>query len=260
MKIEPSTPTLSIAATSSSPVAWGGQLGTLCQGRFGVFASYAWTCESMIMRDLLAEGKREGLDARIEELDLELAIGNRARLTDELVETLRGHAAVALRVGVGSMCCLGRLAIDQHAEANRGSRPGRSHDQIYVPRVKAVHDAPVCFLQDDGVAPRRPVSGGRPLVEAQASGCGVHAAVRLVIAEVGFRGLEARPIRRDLKAGAVRGSEIARHAGGARLGEELLDHSFRGFVFAFPKMAVAHAALAVEEVDGGPGVVRERAP
>ena len=39
MKIAPSTPTLSIAATISSPVAEGGQFGTLCQGRFGVFAS-----------------------------------------------------------------------------------------------------------------------------------------------------------------------------------------------------------------------------
>src|SRR4026208_160395 len=48
MKIAPSTPTLSIAATISSPVTWGGQFGTLCQGRLGVFASYAWTCESMM--------------------------------------------------------------------------------------------------------------------------------------------------------------------------------------------------------------------
>jgi hypothetical protein len=39
MKIAPSTPTLSIAATISSPVMWSGQFGTLCQGRFSVFAS-----------------------------------------------------------------------------------------------------------------------------------------------------------------------------------------------------------------------------
>ena len=39
MKIAPSTPTLSIAATISSPVTWAGQFGTVCQGRFGVFAS-----------------------------------------------------------------------------------------------------------------------------------------------------------------------------------------------------------------------------
>ena len=39
MKIAPSTPTLSIAATISSPVTWAGQFGTLCQGRCAVFAS-----------------------------------------------------------------------------------------------------------------------------------------------------------------------------------------------------------------------------
>ena len=39
MKIAPSTPTLSIAATISSPVTCSGQFGTVCQGRFGVFAS-----------------------------------------------------------------------------------------------------------------------------------------------------------------------------------------------------------------------------
>src|ERR1700722_4748050 len=49
MKIAPSTPTLSIAATISSPVTWSGQFGTLCQGRFGVFASYTWTWESIIV-------------------------------------------------------------------------------------------------------------------------------------------------------------------------------------------------------------------
>src|ERR1700758_5248540 len=49
MKIAPSTPTLSIAATISPPVTWSGQFGTLCQGRFGVFASYTWTWESMMV-------------------------------------------------------------------------------------------------------------------------------------------------------------------------------------------------------------------
>src|SRR5262249_55717048 len=53
MKIAPSTPTSSIAATISSPVTCSGQFGTLCQGRFGVFASYTWTWESMIVIGML---------------------------------------------------------------------------------------------------------------------------------------------------------------------------------------------------------------
>src|SRR5262245_32494143 len=49
MKIAPSTRRRSIAATISSPVTCSGQFGTVCQGRLGVFASYAWTWESMIV-------------------------------------------------------------------------------------------------------------------------------------------------------------------------------------------------------------------
>src|SRR5919198_746498 len=47
-KMAPSTPTLSIPATISSPVTCSGQFGTLCQGRCGVLASYAWTWASIM--------------------------------------------------------------------------------------------------------------------------------------------------------------------------------------------------------------------
>src|SRR4051812_23523684 len=77
MKIAPSTPTLSIAATISSPVTWGGQFGTLCQGRLGVFASYAWTCESMRgMSDNLPQPCLEGCDVH----DVRRAYCDRARV------------------------------------------------------------------------------------------------------------------------------------------------------------------------------------
>jgi hypothetical protein len=45
MKFAPSTPTVSIAAAISSPVTCGGQLGTLCHGRFDVSVSEAWAWE-----------------------------------------------------------------------------------------------------------------------------------------------------------------------------------------------------------------------
>src|SRR5947208_10885081 len=65
MKMAPSTPTLSIAATISSPVTWGGQFGTLCQGRFGVFASYTWTWESMIVMGRSSYGTRVWLSRQV---------------------------------------------------------------------------------------------------------------------------------------------------------------------------------------------------
>ena len=43
-----------------------------------------------------AERERKGLHARVEKLDLELAIGDGLRLADQLVQPLLGHCAVAL--------------------------------------------------------------------------------------------------------------------------------------------------------------------
>src|SRR5207302_9719760 len=63
----------------------------------------------------LAEGKVEGLRARIEKLDGELAIGNRLRLPDQLVSPLLGHGAVAELIDIGAVRGSRRLAIDEHA-------------------------------------------------------------------------------------------------------------------------------------------------
>src|SRR5438105_1929153 len=49
-----------------------------------------------------AEGERKSLHACIEKLDLELAISNVPRLSDQLIQPLVGHRAVALLVNVTS--------------------------------------------------------------------------------------------------------------------------------------------------------------
>src|SRR5271156_1398955 len=79
MKIAPSTPTLSIAATISSPLTCGGQFGTLCQGRFGVFASYTWTWESIIVIGKLLYALRvwQSQQARVQRAEVQ---GARRRL------------------------------------------------------------------------------------------------------------------------------------------------------------------------------------
>ena len=86
------------------------------------------------MRTMLAEGPKsplaececEGLHARIEKLDFELAIGDGLRLPDQLVQPLFGHHAVALLVDVNSVSRARRLPIDQHAKSRRTflARPG----------------------------------------------------------------------------------------------------------------------------------------
>ena len=68
-----------------------------------------------------AERERERFHAGIEELDLELSIGDRSRLSNQLIQALLGDRAVALVVDVTSMACARRLSIDQHSKRNGSS-------------------------------------------------------------------------------------------------------------------------------------------
>src|SRR5690349_2041671 len=69
-----------------------------------------------------AERKRIRLYTRIEELDLEQTIRDGHRLSDQLIEPLFGHGAVALIVHVTAVCCVRRLSIEAHAAPHRRRR------------------------------------------------------------------------------------------------------------------------------------------
>src|SRR3981081_4527667 len=84
-----------------------------------------------------AEREGKGLDARVEELDLEASIVDRLLLPDQLIQPLFANRAVALGVDVDSMRSTRRFAVDQHAEAHRSSTR-RPHDEMEVARMKAV--------------------------------------------------------------------------------------------------------------------------
>ena len=66
----------------------------------------------------LAEGECVGLDAGIEEGDLEGAVGDGAGLADELVEPLFGHRSTALVVDIGPVRRTRRLSVDEHADSH----------------------------------------------------------------------------------------------------------------------------------------------
>jgi hypothetical protein len=65
-----------------------------------------------------AERKVQRLHTRIEKLDLELAIGNRFGLPDELVKSLFDDRAVTLVVNVYAVCDRRRMSIEDYAKAN----------------------------------------------------------------------------------------------------------------------------------------------
>jgi len=65
-----------------------------------------------------AEGEGVGLDARIEEADLERMIGDGTILPNKLVEPLPHHDALAVGIDIGAMAVAGQCAVNRHAEAN----------------------------------------------------------------------------------------------------------------------------------------------
>src|SRR5918998_3889187 len=62
----------------------------------------------------LAEGEGVGVDARVNEGDLEGALADRARLADELIQARFGDGAVAPVVHVGPVGGARRLALEAH--------------------------------------------------------------------------------------------------------------------------------------------------
>jgi hypothetical protein len=115
--------------------------------------------------DCSTESECESLHARVKELDLELAISDRLRLPDQLIQTLLGRGAVPLVVHVESVCVAWRLAIDEDAKAHGSAGRRGSHHEMNVTGVEAVRDAPVRLVQQGSIflhgsnRPRGPIDG-----------------------------------------------------------------------------------------------------
>src|SRR2546425_1045196 len=122
-----------------------------------------------------AEGEHKGLHARIEKLDLELAISNVPQLSDQLIQPLVAHRAVALLVDVTSMSCARCLSIEEHAKAYGRSSCCRPHDQVQIARMKAERNAPVGRMQNRGLTSHRPLTRKGPMIEPQPLGSRIEA-------------------------------------------------------------------------------------
>src|SRR5206468_9793945 len=121
----------------------------------------------MPFRCASSERKHVSLDAGIEKLDLEQPIHNGLGLSDELVEPLLRHRAVALFVHVPAASIARRLTVNEHAESYRRSSGERSHDQMQIARVKPIDDASVRFIEGYEAGGYRPIATERPLIEPQ---------------------------------------------------------------------------------------------
>src|SRR5207245_11523370 len=97
-----------------------------------------------------AERERKSFHTRIEKLDLELSIHDGFRLPDQLIHPLFGHRSVAALVDVDSVSRARRLSIDEHAKSHGSSSRTRSHHEMQIAGVKAVHDPAVGLVQQGG--------------------------------------------------------------------------------------------------------------
>src|SRR5215216_7454043 len=114
------------------------------------------SCDPLV-RPGLAEGEGVGLDARVEEGDLEGAVAYGTGLADELVQAWFGNGAVALVVDVGSVGGSRWLAVEKHPEPHRRPSAWRSHDQMQIPGVESVEDPPLGLVEQDRLWLDRPV-------------------------------------------------------------------------------------------------------
>jgi hypothetical protein len=90
----------------------------------------------------------EGLDALIEELDLETTVDDWASLPDQLVHPLFDDHAGSLGVDVGPAVGTRRTSIDEHLKANGFVASQRAHHQMNVTSMDLKRDSAGRLVQD----------------------------------------------------------------------------------------------------------------
>src|SRR5215211_7468182 len=206
----------------------------------------------------LSPGSAEGEDvrahARFEEGDLEGPPADGPALADELVHPRLGDGALPGLVDVDAVSITRSLAVEAHGEGDRVARGGRREDEIEVARLEAVRDRAGGRFEHGGLLLYGPAAGERPLVERQPVGSPVGAGLAAGVAHVGLRGPQRAPVGRLGEAAGFDTSGLPVHA------QQSLDRSLGLLVGALAEVVEPDTPVAIDEVDGRPVVVLERAP
>ena len=171
------------------------------------------------------------------------------------------------------MACARRLSIDEHSKRYGSSALGWSHDEVEIARMKPECDPPAGSVQYGSLCLHRPVTGKRPLIEAQARRNGIQVPrvhrgaarrrelLRFVMANVCFGRLQAAPVRGHLWTTRLEGNGRTFDPAAAPGGRQQLSNShFRFFVVAFAEVVIAHAPCRIDEVERRPIVIAEPTP
>lgn len=115
----------------------------------------------------LSEGEHVRANPSVEERDLERPLGDRGRLSDQLMQARFGHRALALLVGIDPVGCPERLAVELHPEPHRLAIGPRPHDQVQVAGPEPMDDLALRSIECRRLSLDRPIARQRPLVERQ---------------------------------------------------------------------------------------------
>src|SRR6185437_9417202 len=227
------------------------------------------------LRPALSKGERVDVNARIEELDREHAVLDRAGLANDLVEPLVGDRSIALLVYVHAMVCAGRLAVHKHAEANWSTVRSGPEDDVQVSGVEGEINATRRFVEDGCFWFVRPVAGQRPLVQLkvpwgrvgvslimpqpQESGSAFGEVARTGVTDIGFRRLDLSSVGGLFHSFAI-DLHVSRGHCVAALLQKLLNLLLRLLVVSFAEVVGANAASGVDEIVRGPVFVTEGFP
>src|SRR5206468_3108917 len=100
-------------------------------------------CYTHAWPNCLAERETVGLNTGRQERDLERALDDGSRFTNQLMQPLLGQRSVTLFVDVEAVCGAGRFSVDAHDERHGCVSRRRSHDEMDVAGVEAEGDPPI---------------------------------------------------------------------------------------------------------------------
>src|ERR1700733_11983688 len=222
-------------------------------------------------RKFSAERECKSLQARIEKLDLESTVRNRAALANELIETLARDSAAAVGIDVGAVIAAGNAAVDCHPKADRLAVPRRPENEMQVARMKTIDNAAIRFVERRMFGAHGPIAREIPVIESKGrrrvavafvfdDAAGRSEIVGAVVTDIGLRRFDLAAIGGGFRAIRRHRDEIGGEGAVARFGEELLDNPLGLVILAFAEMVVAHAALRIDEIVRRPVFVVERSP
>jgi len=115
----------------------------------------------------LTKRERKGLNAGIEEVNLESAVFDLTLLPDELIETWLPDLAVAIGGGITSAIRSGRGAVQFHPEANGFTILCRTYYHVQVASMEPEHDFARGYLKHSALGAHVPRSTQSPLIQSR---------------------------------------------------------------------------------------------